>query len=50
MIEDRFDEPELKSIDQQASEAYEKYLEHFEPEGYENPMSFEEFIDYWWRY
>jgi hypothetical protein len=45
MVEDRFYEPETKSIADQLEEAYERYLEDFEGEEDEKPMTYEEFED-----
>ncbi len=49
MVEDRFYDPEVKDIEEQTEEAYEKYLEDMELED-GKPMSQDEFIDWYWRY
>lgn len=50
MIADRFDEPKTVPFDELVQNAYEEYLEHFNTEEDGEPMSYEEFEEYWWRY
>lgn len=49
MIKDRFDELKTVPFDELVQNAYEEYLEHFNPEDGE-PMNYGEFEDYWWRF
>lgn len=49
MIKDRFDELKVKPISVQINDAYEEYLEHFDYNE-DEPMDYEDFKDYWWRF
>lgn len=51
MVEDRFYEPNTIPFDELVSDAYEEYLENFEPdEENEEPMTYEQYEEYYWQH